>query len=289
MSASREPDALPITEHARAKINLTLHVGPPRDDGYHPLSSLVVFADIGDELTLRAADEWALTIDGPFGAGLEADASNLILSAARWAQERWGAQPGHFHLAKNLPIASGIGGGSADAAAALRALARRDGVDVSLLEGTATLGADVPVCLQSKTTLMSGIGEKLNFVDSGEMLHAVLINPLKSVSTGAIFRAYDQTKPRQLSKHPVVEKGLLSAAKAGRNDLESIASQICPDIDIILQRLCCEPGVHLARMSGSGATCFAIVGTANKAQELAKALKAEHTGWWVKPTQFGNR
>lgn len=287
MSALRESEALPITEHARAKINLTLHVGPPRDDGYHPLSSLVVFAEIGDELALNAADEWSLTIDGSFGTGLEADASNLILKAARWAQKTWGAKPGHFHLKKNLPIASGIGGGSADAAAALRTLARRDGVDISLLEGTETLGADVPVCLQSMTTLMSGIGERLDFVDSGEVLYAVLINPLKSVSTGAIFNAYDQTDPQPLRTHPDVQKGLLSAAKEGRNDLEAIASQICPDIDIILHRLRHEPCVHLARMSGSGATCFAILETQGEAQELAKTLKAEHTEWWVKASQFG--
>ncbi|WP_248306930.1 4-(cytidine 5'-diphospho)-2-C-methyl-D-erythritol kinase, partial [Bosea sp. AAP35] len=187
------PPEAPLTTRARAKVNLTLRVLGCRADGYHELESLVAFAGAGDTLSLEPSPELALTIDGPRGQGLSADDTNLILRAARALEAKTGPlRTGRFHLVKRLPVASGIGGGSADAAAALRLLARLNGLaadDSALLRAAATVGADVPVCLASRARIMSGIGERLGRPLTLPPLFALLVNPGVPVETAAVFKA----------------------------------------------------------------------------------------------------
>jgi len=187
-------------ETARAKINLNLHVGRLVEDpshkyfGYHPLSSLVVFADYGDEVSCIAAAEMSLSITGPFAAGLEADRSNLMLRAYDAVAAQTSLPPLEFHLVKNLPIASGIGGGSADAAAVLRLLKNFVSLpEEKWLEIALSLGADVPVCYHSRTCIMTGIGENISFLNESDSVNAILVNAGDKVSTAKIFESFDQT------------------------------------------------------------------------------------------------
>jgi len=289
--------ALPLTTRARAKVNLDLRVLGRRADGYHELESLVAFAGVGDLLTLDPEAPLSLSIAGPRAEGLAVDDGNLVLRAAgALAAARPGLRLGRFHLVKRLPVASGIGGGSADAAAALRLLARLNGIALTdpLLHGVAAqVGADVPVCLDSRTRLMAGIGERLGPELRLPPLFAVLVNPGVAVETAAVFRALGLAPGQRLasagtmsSTVPTSAPELLGRLAASGNDLAAPARSVAPAIDAVLERLSGLPGCRLARMSGSGATCFALFDDCGASAVAAKALQREQPGWWIKPTVF---
>lgn len=263
----------------RAKINLTLHVGGPiasgRWAGYHPVESLVVFADIGDQLTFREGQGGhAMEIEGPFSEGLSASSDNLVLQALEACQ----APPTRVTLTKNLPVSAGLGGGSANAAAVLRQF----GSDGS---NAVDLGADVPVCFRSETSMMEGIGETLTALPGLGRLPAVLVNPGRPVSTGAIFRAYDATEPSENPATTARTGSLLDRARSGTNNLQSIAIRLEPSIKDVLQAIESQSGCELARMSGSGATCFGLFETSAQAREAARNLSTP--GWWSVSTWLG--
>ncbi len=266
---------------APAKVNLYLHVTGKRPDGYHLLDSLVVFAGAGDVVEAARADCLSLAIDGPFGAALAGEADNLVLRAARLLAEAGFVAPRvALRLIKNLPIASGIGGGSADAAAALRLLARLWGVEVP--EGLALqLGADVPVCLAGRAARMQGIGEVLLPAPALPDCGILLVNPGVAVSTPSVFKA----RGGGFRAPADLPAGWDSAAAMARdlaalsNDLQEPAVALAPVIGTVLETLAALPGALLARMSGSGATCFAIFAT--PAEAAAAADEITGTGWWT--------
>ena len=265
---------------ARAKVNLTLHVGARRDDGYHALDSLVVFADVGDELEFKPSeDKTHLTIQG--AKELRVNEENSVLKAMKLVS----APPHHIQLTKYLPVSSGIGGGSADAAAVLRQFP----TDFSHGELAFSLGADVPICLHSKTCRMTAIGEIISFLPNLGQLSAVLVNPRVAVSTGEIFRQFDQVT-RALVPKPNAETGdLLSRALSGENDLQDVAISKAPIIATVLRSLAQQPGCELARMSGSGATCFGIFRSDAQAKAAAELILAAQPKWWVAPCRLGDR
>ncbi|MBD3679712.1 MAG: 4-(cytidine 5'-diphospho)-2-C-methyl-D-erythritol kinase [Rhodobacteraceae bacterium] len=266
---------------APAKINLTLHVTGLRDDGYHLLDSLVAFADIGDTIRATEADELGLSIEGPFASALPLSDDNLVLCAARSLGAPRGAV---ITLTKRLPVASGIGGGSADAAATLLALSRLWGVSLPDEDAVLALGADVPVCLAGQPVRMSGVGEGLSPVPSLPPLHIVLVNPGVSVSTPEVFRALRQKDnapmPGPFPDWPDAE-AFCAWLAAQRNDLELPARTMAPAIGVVLARLEATPGCLLARMSGSGATCFGLYADRVGADAAAAEIKARHPDWWV--------
>ena len=280
---------------ARAKINLTLHVGQAimagRYKGYHPLDSLVVFADVSDELSYEAGEnDLSLSLSGPFSAGLQADGDNLILKAARlFFSEKKLSPRGRFHLEKNLPLASGIGGGSADAAAALRLLQAEFGADEArMLLICEQVGADVPVCYLSQTSHMCGIGQALETKPSMGALPALLINPGFAVSTPLIFKAFDD-QPREATPKAQGWTGdLLSTTQQGRNDLQDIAVSLKPKIERLLQQLARLPHCQLARMSGSGATCFAVFETQAQAAVAKEIMHRDFPDYWCAETTLGD-
>jgi 4-diphosphocytidyl-2-C-methyl-D-erythritol kinase len=271
-------------EFARAKINLHLHVVGRRQDGYHLLDSLVAFAGIGDRLTVSPSDRLTLSVTGPFAAGLNAEADNLVLRAARTLAEHAGMQAtGALVLEKNLPVASGIGGGSADAAAALRLLCRFWGLDRSALGLLAGgLGADVPVCVAGVPALMSGIGEILVPAPKLPKVGIVLVNPGVAVSTPAVFRARSGAFSDS-ARFPEGGWGdaeyLAASLHSTRNDLEPPARLLAPAIGDVLATLAAIPGCLLARMSGSGATCFGLFPDPVAAEAAARTIVRD--GWWI--------
>lgn len=273
-----------ITEAAPAKINLTLHVTGQREDGYHLLDSLVVFTQMGDVITVSPADDLTLTIDGKFGSALSATADNLVLRAARSFDSPKGAA---ITLTKNLPVASGIGGGSADAAATLRALSRLWGVAMPDLAAQLALGADVPVCLSSTLTRMRGIGEEITRLGPAPDLPMLLVNPNVAVSTPAVFKGL-ASKVNPAMEDPMPAAGetrqWLSWLVAQRNDLERPATDIAPEISQTLTALAQSDGCALARMSGSGATCFAIFEDKAGCSQACATLKQAHPDWWIVQT-----
>ncbi len=282
-----------ILEVANAKINLSLKVKGRRPDGYHQLESLVVFAEAADRITCIDADELGLKISGPFAHDLEAEQNNLILGAARVFAAAIGRDTRvEFELEKNLPIASGIGGGSADAAAALRAMMRLWGDPPGTINGIALqLGADVPVCMQKRPSFMTGVGENLRTVPRLPEINAVLANPGISVSTAAVFerlKAGPVESPDRLPVLPGVETldRLLAWLGENGNDLEAPAIDIEPAIKAVLDALEATSGCRLARMSGSGATCFALYDNPFDAAEAAAALSKAQKTWWVTATRF---
>ncbi|KIN68579.1 4-(cytidine 5'-diphospho)-2-C-methyl-D-erythritol kinase [Sulfitobacter donghicola] len=252
---------------APAKVNLSLHVTGQQADGYHLLDSLVVFADIGDRLWFESGPDMRIEVSGPFADGVPTDHRNLVWQAAELAG--W---TGRINLEKNLPHGAGIGGGSADAAAVLRTL----GGD----EGAASLGADVPVCLSASPQRMQGIGDDLAKLPPLPDMDILLINPKVEVPTGPVFNALDckenQPMPEAWPRFDSLEVFCDWLAQQ-RNDLERPARQIAPQIDDVLGAL---SGAQLARMSGSGATCFGLF-EAGKAQPAAKRVAAAHPDWWV--------
>ena len=283
-----------IVETAPAKLNLYLHVLGRRTDGYHELDSLVAFADVGDRLTVSpAADGPHLSIIGPFAGALiaEGPAGNLVTRAAIALAERCGrAATVGITLEKNLPVASGIGGGSADAAACLRALARlwelpADHPDLYTVG--ARLGADVPVCLAGRPTYFGGIGDQLAPAPAQPETHAVLVNPGVPVPTPAVFKArrHSDIPPSARFTQAPADAGELAAFLAERrNDLTEPALTVAPVIADVLAALVATPGCWLARLSGSGATCFGLYATAAEAD--AAAAQLARPGWWVRAARL---
>lgn len=289
--AELDADALttPVTEIAYAKVNVALHVRARRDDGYHALESLFVFAEDGDRLQGWASDDGAidLVIDGPFGAALGAGADNLVVRAARALQAYLGEQRGAaIRLTKNLPVASGIGGGSADAAATLRLLARLWDVridDREVMGLALDLGSDVPACVASVTQMVGGRGEKLtrHAVDGLEGCPMLLVNPGVGVSTARIFAGWDR-----VDRGPLDGSSLEALRDGGRNDLEAPARGIAPVIGDVLATLAAQDELLLARMSGSGATCFALFHSDRALAAAAQAVRRAEPGWWTMETRI---
>jgi 4-diphosphocytidyl-2-C-methyl-D-erythritol kinase len=285
----------PVSELARAKINLTLHVTGRRPDGYHLLDSLVVFAETGDTVTAEPSRVLSLSLDGPFGDVLEVSADNLVLRAAIALQDVAKARIGHVPgaallLTKRLPVASGIGGGSADAAATLRALNRLWvlGLSENDLETIALpLGADVPVCIGSRERMLRGIGDRLDPAPVLPALWMVLVNPMRGLETRAVFAARD---PGATSPAPAVPDGFATPQAladwlrtATTNDLASAARSLMPEIEEIETALSDLPDVLHAGMSGSGATCFALLAGRDAAIAAARTLRKDHANWWIEP------
>jgi 4-diphosphocytidyl-2-C-methyl-D-erythritol kinase len=284
-------------EKAPAKVNLTLRVLGRRADGYHEIESLVAFADIGDTLSFSPGDELALTVTGPSAAQSGAVEDNLVFKAARALAARLpGLRVGAFALDKNLPVAAGLGGGSADAAAALRLLARANGLaphDTRLHEAARATGADVPVCLDPRLRLMRGIGEILSAPFTLPSLPAVLVNPGVALATKAVFAGwtpavaqYDRCDPVAIAAMTSRED-LLQFLMRQSNDLEFSALTLAPAIAEVLHALRALPGRRLVRMSGSGATCFALFSSAAKAIEAGNILRGKYPNWWVRATALG--
>jgi 4-diphosphocytidyl-2-C-methyl-D-erythritol kinase len=277
-----------VAAFAPAKINLYLHVLGRRPDGYHRLDSLLAFADIGDEITAAPADTLTLTVSGPEAAaiaGLGDD--NLVLRAARLFRERAGIAAGAaLHLDKRLPAAAGIGGGSSDAAAALRALSRLWGQpldDKRLAALALQLGADVPACLAARPVWVGGIGEQLEPAATLPAAGIVLANPRRPLPTADVFRRRSGvfSQAGRFDPMPADAAGLAAALASCRNDLTEAAVALVPEIGGVLDRLAALPGALLARMSGSGATCFALFADRAAALAAGRALAAAEPGWWT--------
>ncbi len=280
-------------EKAPAKINLTLRVLGRRADGYHDIESLVAFAGVGDALTFTPGGDLALTVGGPTAAAAGDVADNLVLKAAHALAERVaGLRLGRFTLSKRLPVAAGLGGGSADAAAALRLLARANALapdDPRLMQAARATGADVPVCLDPHTRLMRGIGDILSDPLDLPRLFALLVNPGVAVATADVFAALaappaGQTAP---TAQPLGPAALLAEIASGRNDLEAPAIELEPAIADVLAVLRKLPGCRLARMSGSGPTCFGLFDSSRAASAAARTLRVGYPAWWVRATVLG--
>jgi len=271
-----------VTRLARAKINLCLHVTGRRGDGYHLLDSVVVFADVADRITVVAAESLTLTIIGPAGAGLSAGEDNLVLRAARSMGSLRGAA---VTLDKRLPVASGIGGGSADAAATLRALSELWGTGLPPRASVLALGADVPVCLAGVPARMEGVGEVVSPLPHPlPDAWLVLANPGVAIATPDVFRALTRRDnpglPRSLPRlHGVAE--LAAFLHMQRNDLETAAIAVAPVVGRVKDALTAQQGCLFARMSGSGGTCFGVFADPLGAAAAVGALRAAQPGWWV--------
>ncbi len=283
-----------LVENAPAKVNLTLRVLRRRADGYHDLESLVVFADFGDRLSLSRGGELKLTVRGPSAAQAGEDADNLVLKAARaLSGRRPQAVLGAFRLDKRLPVAAGLGGGSADAGAALRLLAQANGLggnDPDLYEAAKITGADVPVCLDPRPRIMRGIGEVLSAPLTLPKLPAVLVNPGVALPTKAVFARWKPATNSEIASdldavaNVSGRDQLLQFLDTQSNDLEAPAIALQPVIAEVLTVLRGLPGCRLARMSGSGATCLALFSGRAVARESAKVLRGKFPHWWVKAT-----
>lgn len=283
------------SEFAPAKVNLTLAVGPVRADGYHPLDSLVVFADWGDIIEVRESAALTLSLEGEAAAPLRGEPQNLVLKAA-YALRAAAEKPeltASITLKKTLPVASGLGGGSSDAAAALRGLNRFWDLGFStrqLAEIGTVVGADVAACVHAQPLRMAGIGEQITPLVAWPSLHGVIAHPGAALSTTSVFRAFDGGQPRPLGSLQVPAAGDFSGAieylaRKG-NDLEEPARKLEPLIDSTLASLAGLEGAALTRMSGSGASCFCLFASAALAQKGAGALKAAHPDWTVQPVTF---
>lgn len=286
----------PTGELAPAKVNLFLHVGPVRPDGYHPVASWMVFADVGDRLSVQPAEAWSFALQGEFGSEI-GPGENLVERAARLLFERAGIVPPPLRLTlhKALPVAAGLGGGSSDAGAALRLLNRSlpESLPPSeLLAIAAELGADGPVCLLARPVLATGRGDDFAPAPSTPPLAAVLVNPRRPSSTGAVYRTYDagrvrDASPPELPSAFASPEELAAALRRTRNDLQAPASSLEPAVSSVLERLGAEPETLLARMSGSGATCFALCGGPIQARALADRLGSLEPGWWTQACTLG--
>ena len=286
---------------APAKVNLFLHVGPVQPNGRHPLDSLVMFAGeaAADRLSVMTSDDLSMTLTGPGMTNPDHIGpvdDNLVLRAARALQAETGSTQGAaFTLEKLLPIAAGIGGGSADAAAALRLLTDLWGTDTAAAHKIApALGGDVPVALQGHAALMQGEGERIRRAPDLPRVPALLVNPGLACPTGPVFRAYDEAGGgagfREFGAVPPFERvwDLVHWLGNQRNDLQAPAVAAVPEIAGVLDTLEALPDVLLARMSGSGATCFALFDTGDAARRAAAQLSAERPGWWIRATSLGD-
>ncbi len=294
------PDAAPsrrLVTRAPAKVNLTLEVLGRRPDGYHTLDSLVAFAGVHDTLALAPGTPLSLAVSGPFAEAAGAGESNLVLRAAHALAARIpGMRLGAFTLVKRLPVAAGLGGGSSDAAAALRLLARlnRLGTDhPAVQEAARGTGADVAVCLHPRARAMGGIGDRVGPALGLPPLAAILVNPGVPLATADVFRALgaapvsDSLIRADSDAIPINDAGaLLDGLAASRNDLEAPALRLCPPIGDALAALRAQPGCRLARMSGSGATCFGLFTDRASAAVAARRIRRARPGWWVAPTRL---
>ncbi len=292
-SPHRSAMANSICEAARAKVNLTLHMKGKRRDGYHELESLVVFADVSDELVFTPASEDRLSLEGPF-AGL-VDGENLVLKAKRAFASWLGVTvSGDFLLKKNIPVAAGLGGGSSDAAATIRALLKaydRDEDTKTFIRQSAAIGADVPVCLQDSAAWMCGLGERVTPVSGLTPLPALLVNPGIKLSTAAVFKTLN-AKPLQAEEAgaPPSFPGWRNPREAavwlneGRNDLEAPAIALEPAVKKVLDALRRLDDCMLSRLSGSGPTCFGIFLSQDAAAEAASEMRRSYPNWWVQAT-----
>lgn len=268
---------------APAKVNVTLHVTGQRKDGYHLLDSLVMFADVGDRVTVRPAATPKFEVTGPRAENVPTDNTNLVVRAAALFNE-----PVHIVLSKHLPASAGIGGGSSDAAATVLALAEVTGT-TRLPEGVTELGADVRVCLLRQAARMRGIGEDVIPCPGLPPLFAVLANPGVEVPTPAVFKALpNKTNPPMPKRVPqcLKTRAFIDWLAAQRNDLEAPAIAQAAIIEEVLATLKAQPDARLTRMSGSGATCFALFETEEAAQNAARLLSGQQPDWWVEPTRL---
>jgi 4-diphosphocytidyl-2-C-methyl-D-erythritol kinase len=282
-----------LAEQAPAKVNLTLRVLGRRADGYHELESLVAFADLADTLSLQPDSKTGLDISGPFAAACGSTAENLVLNAVAALRERVpGLRAGRFALLKNIPVAGGLGGGSSDAAAALRLMARANGLaadDARLSSAALAVGADVPVCLDPRPVIMRGVGERLSAPLSVPPLSALLVNPRVPLSTRAVFQALAAmpVSGTPLDAVPSAPDALVDFLTRHGNDLTPAAIACAPAVAEVLKVLGGLSGVRLARMSGSGPTCFALCATGDEAAAAARCLQAERPDWWIHATTIG--
>lgn len=269
-----------IIETAPAKINLALHVRSRRDDGYHEIETLFAFLKDGDIIRLKRSDKSSFSVSGPFAAALSGEGDNLVTRAASRFAETFAIDGAYaIELEKHLPVASGIGGGSADAAATLRALARLHGMapdDQRLFAIAEGLGADVPACLLGRSAVGVGKGEKLTPIGGLTDMPVLLVNPGVGVSTGAVFKGWGGADLGSISAGSLIDRAL-----AGRNDLEAPARAVAPVIGKVVSMLAAGPGTLLARMSGSGATCFALYESVTARQAAAQAIRAQQPEWWL--------
>lgn len=290
------PQAELFEEQAPAKINLTLRVLGRRPDGYHAIESLVVFARYGDRLTLRAGNRTSFSATGPFAA--EIVGANLVEAAAeKLLQTTAGLRLGDIALEKNLPVAAGLGGGSADAAALLRAVRRANPHAVSVIDWHSvaqTLGADVPVCLHGAPALMWGIGDRIIALPAVPRAAIVLANPRLPVAAADVYRQLRSGPAPRALDAPLPPPAfrsvydLVGYAAARGNDLEREAITLCPQIGEVKSALAAQPGALITRMSGSGATCFALFATAAEADAAAAAILARQPAWWVLATELAS-
>lgn len=286
-----------LSRLAPAKVNLFLHVGPPGGDGYHPIASLMAFADIGDRLTIGGADYPGFECDGPFARAI-GDDLNLV-------EQAWGALTAHVRtpmppfrliLTKELPVAAGLGGGSSDAGAALRLIrdaGRLPVDDMALARIAARLGADGPACLLGEPVLAEGRGDRLSPAPAMPFVDAVLVNPMVPCSTAAVYRAFDAAGAAGEADMPGLPTAFEDVSEMAamlsfcRNDLEPAAVTVAPEIAIVLDTLRSAPETLLARMSGSGATCFALCASDYDAEALADQVQTMAPGWWVRRCRLG--
>lgn len=290
-----------LSEFAPAKVNLSLHVGPPKENGRHDLVSLVAFADVdtADVITAEPASHFSLAVDGPYAEQSGPAKHNLVLKAARAMNDALdgNAPTLAFRLIKNLPCAAGIGGGSADAGAALRLIVRAHGGETVQARAETIaplLGGDVLACFRNLPGLMTGEGENFDPVLSVPRIPAVLVNPGIACPTGPVFAAYDDVAPNALPDHPPLPdnrtaiRAFLSWLRDNtENSLETPAMSKHPEITRTLATLQAVPGARLIRMSGSGATCFALFDSMDAAEDAAVSLSGRNADWWVRATMLG--
>jgi 4-diphosphocytidyl-2-C-methyl-D-erythritol kinase len=287
-----------VHQFAPAKINLTLHIRGRREDGFHLIESFVAFGDVGDEITVRSHDGFDLNLSGPFVRQLQNEDNNIALEAAKsFVNGFRDCLPGvQVDLVKNLPIAAGMGGGSSDAAAVIRALAYL--VDVTVSRTAAGqlaigLGADVTVCLDPQASFMSGVGNIVTPLPALPEIHAILVNPNIKMLTGAVFAALavpgairrdeEGLKP----EHAFLDaRDLVAFVGSCRNDLEAPALRMCPEISDVREALLAQDGCLLARMTGSGATCFGLFANSEQARRGAEDICKKASNWWVKPCRL---
>jgi len=281
-----------ITIFAPAKINLYLHITAKRNDDYHLIESLVVFADYGDQITVTPSKKLRLKINGQFADYIKPDNNNLVIKAALLLAKASGIEPtGNITLTKNLPVSSGIGGGSADAAATLRALTELWDIQIStdsLSSLAEELGADVPICLKGVTSIVTGIGEKITPVPKLPNFWLVLVNPNVLVSTAEVFSAFRGkfliTQPFNTQQKSIDK--LVNSLSQYKNNLTPASVSIAPVIKDVLEALRSTENQLLSRVSGSGATCFSLFKTKSHADAAAKELALKYPNWWIKATSI---
>ncbi|MDE2739259.1 MAG: 4-(cytidine 5'-diphospho)-2-C-methyl-D-erythritol kinase [Paracoccaceae bacterium] len=272
---------------ANAKINLTLHVTGKLPNGFHEIDSLVVFTGFGDTLELEPAERYSLSTHGPYSQALPHPSENIILTALRLLEER--GTGFRVNLKKSIPVSAGLGGGSMNAALALRLASNY--LKCPLPTDTrkiTSIGSDLPVCLTGKPSMVSGLGEKIAVLDSFPEFPLLLVNPNKPVQTQDVYKGLTKVNNSSQTPFPALgnKNDIISWIREQRNDLEPPALQLCPEIKNILSRLRDQEGCMVARMSGSGGTCFGIFQTAEQVSVAAKTIKQLEPGWWIQPTRI---